>query len=43
MADETPTHFYCLRCGVVVSITLEAAAEVAKHAGHPCRYTRVVA
>lgn len=38
-----PRHFYCLRCNVVVSITLEAASEVALHSGHPCRYTRIVA
>lgn len=35
------THFFCYVCCVVVPITVEAAAEVAKHVGHRCRYTRI--
>jgi Fe2+ or Zn2+ uptake regulation protein len=35
------THFYCLDCNVVVPISFEAAAEVARHVGHRCRYTVV--
>lgn len=35
------THFFCHRCRVVVPITFEAAAEVARHVGHDCEYTRI--
>lgn len=37
------THFFCETCVVVVPITLESAAEVAKHVGHHCRYTEIKA
>lgn len=38
---RTYTHFICERCNVVVPIRYESAAEVAKHADHPCRYTEL--
>jgi hypothetical protein len=37
----TRTHFFCHDCMVVVPISYEAAAEVAKHVSHRCQYTRV--
>jgi len=39
--EEIPTHFFCHKCKVVVPITFQAAAEVAKHSGHRCEYTVV--
>lgn len=33
--------FHCHSCNVVVPITYDAAAEVAKHVNHHCQYTRI--
>ena len=35
------THIFCEECSVVIAITFGFAAEIAKHVGHRCRYTRV--
>lgn len=35
------THIFCHQCKVTIPINYKAAAEVAKHVGHPCEYTRI--